>query len=52
MGYGFGPGGYGSAFLDRFRNQYHAGTAKKRGKTRDREPESFHMGAKQKTEGS
>ena len=35
MGYGFGPGGYGSALLDRFRNQYHTGRVKKTGRTRD-----------------
>ena len=35
MGYGFGPGGYGNALLDRFRNQYHTGRVKTTGRTRD-----------------
>ena len=28
MGYGFGPGGYGIALLDRFRSHYHTGKAR------------------------
>ena len=34
-GYGFGPGGYGSALLGRFRSQYHAERVKSAGRIRD-----------------